>query len=69
MWEEKTGKIIRWNNNTNFVRSITYSGNAETAFPLNKIQMKNSARSLYPCKQNMKLNNVQYDKIKYGLLW
>ena len=38
MWEEKTDKIIgRNNNNKLFVRSITYSGNAVSAFPLNNL--------------------------------
>ena len=34
MWEEKTDKIIGRNNNNSFVRSITYSWNAVSAFPL-----------------------------------
>ena len=37
MWEEKRAKLIGWNNNKNFVRSITYSWNAVSAFPLNNL--------------------------------
>ena len=34
MWEEKTDKIIGWNNNKkNFVRSRTYSGIAVNSIP------------------------------------
>ena len=39
MWEEKRAKIIGWNNK-NFVRSITYSWNAVSAFPLNDMNGK-----------------------------
>ena len=35
MWEEETDKIT--GNNKLFVRSITFSGNAVSAFPLNNI--------------------------------